>query len=398
MIGAATFLVCVAIFAAQTWRIIDAIGRVQESAVVPLPTQDARPAMIDPSRATTPVSRPAKPGIVADASTTTTVSGDSPAGRINQTPRAGSTDAPSNLDVAGAILGAGLERGDPGRAETWHGKTTLNLLVLGVDRRPEGGDQNADVIILARLDLIHQRLRAVSIPRDLLVDIPGVGQDRVNSAFNYGALAQPDDPAAGPGMVRDTIEQDFGVPIDGYVLVDFDGFTGVVDALGGIDVRVPKAIHDPAYPRPDYTTEVVDFAAGKQHMNGDRALKYARTRNADSDDERRDRQVQVLLALFDRGQRLHSIARADQLILALGDAVQTSFALDEQLLLARLAYQMDRSNIELVTLGQPLVTPGTTDYGAWVYIGDPTALRAFVQESLGLVRSAADGSTSATAP
>lgn len=396
MVAAATLLVCVALFAAQTWRIIDAIGHVQESAVVPLPTPEHRRAPVAMTDQTSPSSRP---GIVAERDTTVAPASVTAKGDQSADAAGGSEGAPSNVDVAGAILGAGLDRGDPGRSEVWRGKSELNILVLGVDRRPDGGDQNADVIILARLDLVHQTLRSVSIPRDLLVDIPGVGQDRVNSAFNYGAVADPDDPAAGPGMVRDTIEHDFGVPIDGYVLVDFNGFTGVVDALGGIDVTVPKAIHDPAYPRPDYTTEVVDFAAGKQHMDGDRALKYARTRNADSDDERRDRQLQVLLALFDRGKSLHSMARANQLILAFGDAVQTSFGLDQQLLLARLAYQMDRGSIEMVTLGPPLVAPGTTDAGAWVYVGDTAALRGFVQESLGVVSTAAgDDGTQATVP
>ncbi len=396
MVAAATLLVCVALFAAQTWRIIDAIGHIQESAVVPLPTPDHRRA---PRATTDQMSLSNRPGIVAEHDTTVGLASGTSKGDKSGDVAGGSGGAPSNVDVAGAILGEGLSRGDPGRSEVWSGKSELNILVLGVDRRPDGGDQNADVIILARLDLVNQTLRSVSIPRDLLVDIPDVGQDRVNSAFNYGAVADPGDPAAGPGMVRDTIEHDFGVPIDGYVLVDFDGFTGVVDALGGIDVTVPKAIHDPAYPQPDYTTEIVDFAAGKQHMDGDRALKYARTRNADSDDERRDRQVQVLLALFDRGKSLHSVSRADQLILAFGDAVQTSFGLDQQLLLARLAYQMDRGKIEMVTLGPPLVAPGTTDAGAWVYVGEPAALRAFVQESLGIVSTAArDDGTQATVP
>jgi len=404
MLGAAALLVCVALFAAQTWRIIDAIGHVQESAVVPLPTPKSRGPSLSPTAAeVTPA--PGRSGRVAEREPSAAEEVgpredlDSVAATGPSDAPARATDSQSNVEVAGALLGAGVHRGDPGRAEVWDGKTELNILVLGVDRRPEGGDQNADVVILARLDLINQTLRSVSIPRDLLVDIPGGGQDRVNSAFNYGAMADPQNPAAGPGMVRDTIEQNFGIPIDGYVLVDFNGFTGVVDALGGIDVTVPKAIHDPAYPRPDYTTEVVDFAVGRQHMNGDRALKYARTRNADSDDERRDRQMQVLLALFERGKRLHSIARADQLILALGNAVQTSFGLEQQLLLARLAYQMDRGNIDMATLGQPLVAPGTTDAGAWVYIGDPVDVRSFVQQTLGVAGSAAgDDGTRATVP
>ncbi|MGH2548789.1 MAG: LCP family protein, partial [Thermomicrobiales bacterium] len=297
----------------------------------------------------------------------------------------------STLDVIQQVLGQGFNAGDPGTSDVWNGKTVLNILVIGLDSRPEGGDQNADVIIIAQIDLINREMRAVSIPRDLLVEIPGFGYDKINSAYNHGIAGDLNNTAAGVGLVRDTIEYNFGVPIDDYVMIDFSGFTDVVDAVGGITVDVPYDIYDPEYPTEDYGTEVLDIPAGETEMDGDMALKYVRTRHADSDDQRRERQLQVLRAIFSKGKELGSISKIDNMILALGDSAQTSFPLDEQLTLARLAMEMDDANITLTSLAPPLIYGGTIDTGAWVYSGDMTAIAQFVQDSINSTGSTASG-------
>lgn len=275
-----------------------------------------------------------------------------------------------------------MEDGDPGRSKVWEGKTDLNILILGVDRRVDGGDQNADVIIIAHLDLIQKKLAAVSIPRDLLVEIPEIGPDKINGSYNIGVLENPDDPVSGVVKVRDTIEYVFGIPIDAYTLLDFDGFRAIVDAAGGIEIDVPAPIHDEEYPTEDYGVKTVDFRAGPQDMNGERALEYVRTRHGDSDDGRRERQRQVLMALFAKGKALSSATRADNIILALGDSVQTSFRLEQQLTLARIAYSMHEEQISITSLGQPILQSGTTPDGRWAYIGDMNEIVAFVQAAL----------------
>jgi LCP family protein required for cell wall assembly len=222
----------------------------------------------------------------------------------------------------------------------------------------------------------------VSVPRDLLVEIPGVGEGKINESYNHGVLGDPDDPAAGVAMVRDTVEATFGVPIDGYVLVDFSGFEDIVNALGGIDVEIPYAIVDDEYPTEDYGTEVVSFDAGLQHMNGETALKYVRTRHADSDDARRERQIDVIVSILEQGKSFSSIANADELIVTAGDAIQTSFPLEEQLTLARLARMMSPEQVSIVTLEEPLLASGWASNGQWVYTADPAELRKFVQEAL----------------
>jgi anionic cell wall polymer biosynthesis LytR-Cps2A-Psr (LCP) family protein len=117
-------------------------------------------------------------------------------------------------------------------------------------------------------------------------------------------------------------------------------------------------------------------------MDGETALKYVRTRHADSDDARRERQYQVLLALFDRGKSITSVTRVDEMIVALGKSVQTSFPLDQQVTLARLGNEIERADIRLSVLGPPLLESGYTEDGKWVYFGDQTAMVTFVQDAL----------------
>jgi LCP family protein required for cell wall assembly len=401
VLGGVLFLVVVAL-GVQTWRVVSAIVDAERVAVVPLPTRETELAFGDVKQATakatagstqapTPAGEAAAGGARVDPTATAT---PRLAPTVAPTATGGApkeADSPSRLDVLRGVVDAGIGHGDPGTSSVWNGKTDLYIMVLGVDRRPDGGDQNADVIIIAHLDLIHRRLAAVSIPRDLLVDIPGTGPDKINGSYNDGVKARPDDPVAGVAKVRDTIEHVFGVPIDDYALFDFDGFKAVIDAAGGIDVDVPAPIHDDAYPTEDYGTKVVDFAQGEQHMDGERALEYVRTRHSDSDDGRRERQRQVLLALFEKGKGLTSVTRADNVILALGDSVQTSFPLEQQLTLARLAYEMDESAITITPLGQPLLQEGQTPDGRWAYVGDMDAIVAFVRNALVTATGATGG-------
>jgi len=393
----------------QTWRVVDAIMNAERAAVIELPPTDgnielggalqASPSPIKGSTPPVPTSTPktdvaqtqttpTSTAVTTAAPTLTPMAPDLPT--IAPSPTPGEEDDLSRLDILRKVVSAGMEDGDPGLSTVWEGKTDLNILILGVDRRADGGDQNADVIIIAHLDLVQKRLAAVSIPRDLLVEIPETGPDKINGSYHIGVLADPNDPVAGVVKIRDTVEYVFGIPIDAYTLLDFDGFRAVVDAAGGIEIDVPAAIHDDKYPTEDYGTKVVDIPQGVQDMDGERALEYIRTRHGDSDDGRRDRQRQVLLALFAKGKQLTSATRADNIILALGDSVQTSFPLEQQLTLARIAYGMEESAITITSLGQPILTEGSTPDGRWAYVGDMNEIVAFVQAAIEIPDAAAD--------
>lgn len=383
----------------QGWRIVEAIVQAERAAVVPWPTRVPAVAH-NPAPTSTATERSqaestptatvqTQAGIASPTTPATATSAPEPTETLEPVPSATATiplesdsGDTSRFGVVRDIIGAGADTGDPGRSPVWGGRTSLNILIVGVDRREDGGDQNADVLIIAHVDLINKRVAAVSIPRDLLVEIPGIGQDKINGAYNYGVLADPDNPAAGVGMVRDTIESVFGVTLDGYVLVDFEGFETVVDSVGGVEVDVPYEIVDETYPTDDYGTETLRFQPGLQHMDGETALKYVRTRHGDDDDARRQRQYQVLLALFDTGKSLGSVTRSDEIISALGDSIQTSFPFEQQLVLARIGAQTERGDIRLSSLAPPLLTSGYTADGKWVYFGDFTTIVAFVQEAL----------------
>jgi LCP family protein required for cell wall assembly len=393
-------LVILGAVAYQGWRVVEAIVQAERSAVIAWPTRVASVAQVTNP---TPTSTPTPTRLAAQSATAThstaSQSDDDAVAQALPTKTVAAPTAPppaptatpelaqgsgdtSHLSVMRDIFGAGTEGGDPGLSPIWGGRTSLNILIAGVDRRADGGDQNADVLIIAHVDLINKRVAAVSLPRDLLVEIPGVGPDKINGSYNFGVKSNPDDPAAGVAKVRDTIESVFGVPLDGYVLIDFNGFKDVVDSVGGIDVNVPYAIVDDQYPTEDYGTEVVTFDPGLQNMDGETALKYVRTRHADSDDARRERQYQVLLALFDTSKSVTSVTRADEIIGAVGNSVQTSFPLDQQLMLARLGSQVQREDIRLSVLGPPVLESGYTADGKWVYFGDLATMVGFVQESL----------------
>ena len=149
----------------------------------------------------------------------------------------------------------------------------MNLLVVGSDSRAglddadgrrygDVGGQRNDVTLIVRVEPASKRVSLLSIPRDLVVPIAGSGaQNRINAAF-----------AAGPGQLVQTIEQNFGIPINHYVLIDFDGFRAIVDALDGIDVRFP-------YPARDPLSGLNVAEPGCIHLNGSRALALARSRH-----------------------------------------------------------------------------------------------------------------------
>ena len=147
----------------------------------------------------------------------------------------------------------------------------FNLLVVGSDSREsldeadggrygDVGGQRNDTTLVVRVEPARKRISMLSIPRDLVVPIAGAGENRINAALT-----------GGPGQLVTTIEQSFGIPIHHYVLIDFDGFRAIVDALGGIDVRFP-------YPSRDAKSGLDIREAGCRHLNGGRALALARSR------------------------------------------------------------------------------------------------------------------------
>jgi LCP family protein required for cell wall assembly len=178
----------------------------------------------------------------------------------------------------------------------------LTILLLGTDRRPqESAPARSDTVMLMRVIPDTQTISLLSIPRDLMVDIPGYGVARINAAHVYGDLYR----SLGSGMTlaTQTVSKAVGVPIDYTVVIDFQGFISAIDALGGVTVSVPKALYDAKFPTMDYGFKEVSFVPGQTVMDGYTALTYSRIRHPDNDFERMTRQQAVLRGILLRLQQ-----------------------------------------------------------------------------------------------
>ena len=171
-----------------------------------------------------------------------------------------------------------------------------DILVLGVDSRSgEGWTTRADSIILVGVDPASLRVAMMSIPRDLSLNVPDYGLQRVNTVNMLGEMELA---GSGPALTQAAIAESFGVQPDRYIRLNFEGFVALIDAVGGITIDVEHALVDHNYPTEDFGVMTVEFEAGHQHMSGERALIYARTRYADDDYQRAHRQQQVISALL----------------------------------------------------------------------------------------------------
>src|SRR5207249_10590381 len=173
------------------------------------------------------------------------------------------------------------------------------ILLLGLDHRPDEvtGAVRSDTMILATVNPQARYIGMLSIPRHLYVTQPLGGTDRINTAYFYGELYAP---GTGPAMAMQVVGANFGVNLNHYARVDLAGFVNVIDGLGGIDLNVPDPLIDDEYPTYDYGTTTVEFTAGQQHMDGERALAYARIRHGSSDLQRAERQQRVIVAALQK--------------------------------------------------------------------------------------------------
>ncbi|HRU94942.1 MAG TPA: LCP family protein [Anaerolineae bacterium] len=253
----------------------------------------------------------------------------------------------------------------------WKGTERVNLLLLGVDERPqENGMARTDTMMVLTLDPTTLQAGVLSIPRDLWVPIPGYNQGRINTAHRLGELYNH--PGGGPALARETVEYNLGIPIQYYVRLNFQGFVDLIYLIGGIDVYVAEPINDPLYPDNNYGYDPLYIPAGQQHFDGAMALKYARTRHDSNDFERARRQQQVLLAVLERVSSLNLLPqlapRLGELYTLMDQSVSTDLTLDEVLALAGLAVKVDRSQIRFAVIDSTCTENYITPEGAQVLI------------------------------
>jgi len=284
------------------------------------------------------------------------------------------------FELPARTVGAGTPSAETS-APGWSERERLNVLLLGVDTREELADTaNTDTVIVLSLDPVSNTAAMLSIPRDTLVDIPGVGPAKVNSAYAHGGQG-----SRGAELARRTVEGFLDIPIHSYALIDFVAFRSTIDSVGGIIVDVRRPLRDDRFPTADFGVERLRFLAGPQHMDGEVALKYARSRHDSNDFSRARRQQAVIFALRESLARA-GIFRMPAIVEDVGPLVRTTFDPGDVLRLARTALAVDASEIRSEVLlpcggGEPRceLTEENTPAGYYL-IPDEDKVRALVAD------------------
>lgn len=253
----------------------------------------------------------------------------------------------------------------------------INVLLLGSDERPDEDEKGrTDTVLIAHIDPKTQRVALLSLPRDLIVSIPGYGQGRINSAYTYGGVP----------LVRSTVSNLLGIPIHYYAAVNFDGFIAVVDAVEGIDITVENELYDPLFPTMDYGYTVAHFLPGLQHMDGERALMYSRIRHPDSDYNRIKRQQEVIVALVDRLKDQNILQNLQSMMTisnSLRGYIQTDMPEELIFSLAWSLRSLSPSDVELYSLDGNDVNEGLNPEDPYAAYALPGRIKLRVQELLG---------------
>jgi LCP family protein required for cell wall assembly len=287
----------------------------------------------------------------------------------------------------------------------------MNLLIVGVDERaghPEEGVRS-DTLILVHLDALGRWASMLSIPRDTRVELPEIGTTKINTAYGQGYAAaetlyhpETTPQQGGMALAAQTVERLLQLPergqhVDAIAQINFDGFAKVIDLLGGVDIDVPTLIIDDEYPTPDFGITRIEFKPGVQHMDGATALIYARTRHADSDFGRAERQQQVLRAIAAELRRRGPLGQAwhaPGLLGGLDGAVMTTLPIARPDVLLGLAWLGSGLNPD--ELGQlrlsPETAPNYREEGSDL-IWDPNDVRAVVDTFLTRPSEASEAAT-----
>ena len=257
----------------------------------------------------------------------------------------------------------------------------INLLVLGTDQQAINSLGRTDVIVIVSVNPDIPSVSLLSVPRDFYAWIPTHGYDKINTAFVYGERGKY--PGGGPGLIKATIEYNFGIPIHYYARVGFDGFIKIVDALGGVDVAVECPLSD-TFPDPSSPTGQtdVDWMPGIHHLDGKHALWYARSRWSTSDFDRNRRQQQVLRSMYQQVLTLDIIPKIPQVWGALKETVATDLGPTDLIYLANIGSKLDMMNIKSRFVGRSVVRSWTAPNGGAVLVPDYALLRPLVEEAM----------------
>lgn len=242
------------------------------------------------------------------------------------------------------------------------------ILVLGIDRAPEGtAVGRSDTIILTEVQPLTGSVAMLSIPRDLWVPIPSYGENRINAAHAFGEAAQT---GSGPQLALQTVRQNFDVNVNHFLRIRLEGFAGIIDSLGGIQIVLPAATG--AYP------------AGAYEMNGEQALAFVRDRTGD--DFFRIQHGQIFIVAMGK-KMLNPLTwlRIPGAMIALVQAVDTNVPVWD---FPRIGVAVLRATIfsgfDTRSIPREATTSWVTDNGAQVLLPNWDLIRPLVREMFGL--------------
>lgn len=242
-----------------------------------------------------------------------------------------------------------------------------NILLIGIDYTdPSNAVARSDTIILTTFLPFEPYTGMLSVPRDLWVSIPGVGENRINTAHFF---AEANQAGSGPEALLQTVRQNFGVEVDYYVRIRFEGFREIVDAMGGVDITLSEPM--------------AGYEAGQHHLTGRKALAFARNR-AGSDDFFRMEHGQVMLkALTKQMSNPLKWVHLPRVYLALSRNLDTNVPTWMWPRLGMALLRLGPDGIDNRTISREMVQPVLTDQGANVLIPDWGRINPVLLEMFG---------------
>lgn len=264
------------------------------------------------------------------------------------------------------------------------GEHVINILLIGQDRRSGQGRQRSDAMILCTVNTDTKTLTMTSFMRDMYVQIPGYSDDRINACYQLGGMETLDA----------CLEVNFGVQVDGNVEVDFYGFMDLIDMLGGVDIELTQSEANYLNKRGNWdvdnsTAWQWNLTAGVNHLTGEQALAYARTRYVGNGDfERTERQRKVISAVVEQCRGL-SISELNNLLKAALPLLTTDLSNSE---IISYASQVFTILPELQIVTQRIPADGTyksaSIRGMSVLVPDLEANRKLLEDSMQLSENA----------
>jgi polyisoprenyl-teichoic acid--peptidoglycan teichoic acid transferase len=243
---------------------------------------------------------------------------------------------------------------------------STNFLLMGIDRAQEKTDvSRTDTLMLFTVHPLTPYIGMVSIPRDLWVAIPGIGENRINTAHFFAEAAEA---GTGPQAAAEAVEANFNISVPYTIRIRFDGFVSLVDAMGGVDLDLPKATGG--------------LTAGQHHLNGTQALAFARDRSGTDDFFRMADGQTMLKAVFQQMLEISNWLRIPAELGVIFKSVDTDIPiwLWPRLIVAFI--RTGSSGIDNYVISREMVQNYVTDQGADVLLPDWDLIRPFVAKIL----------------